>query len=82
MFPKFAPLLTTLLVLYGSFKEGVAAVYEAGTWRFIDKTGHVAIAGQFPKVSPAGFQNGVANVCGTKSCGYIDKTGRVIWPWE
>jgi hypothetical protein len=65
----------------GSFKEGAAAVYKDGSWRFIDPNGRVAVPGQFWKVG-TGFRDGVATVCGRATCGYIDRVGRVIWPWE
>jgi hypothetical protein len=66
----------------GPFKEGVAAVYKDGSWRFIDAKGRSAIPGQFANVSNSGFRNGIVEVCGKKTCGYIDKAGRVIWQWE
>jgi hypothetical protein len=62
----------------GSFKEGVAAAYKDGSWRFIDKT-TLAIPGQFAKVSHYGFRNGIVDVCGKKTCGYLDRTGPVTW---
>lgn len=67
----------------GSFREGLAAVYRDGSWRFIDAKG-VAIPGRFDRAAMGnyGFRDGIASVCGKKGCGYIDRTGRVIWPRE
>ena len=61
-----------------SFIEGLAGVYIAGKWGFIDKTGTVVIPAKYEDVRS--FSEGLANVKINGKCGYIDKTGTVVIP--
>ncbi len=72
-----------------SFSEGLAAVYDGFTWKFIDKTGEVAIgtgaknkkADNLPRLGGVlDFSEGLAAVAkyNAGGWGFIDKTGKFI----
>ena len=63
-----------------SFSEGLACVFDATHWGFINKNGQEVITPQFDY--PSNFSKGVANVCKNKKYGLIDSNGNTLIPFE
>jgi hypothetical protein len=60
------------------FREGLAPVYQAGSWGFIDATGKMQIEPAFWDADA--FSDGLAAVHHKGGWGYIDRSGRMVVP--